>query len=262
MAAAKAADKTNFACVANFGDTDFDGTLAHGAFVDNKATLIANLVKLAATPNLDGINIDFEGLLVADRDAYSSFLADLGKALHAAGAKLVVSIPAKTADDPSNDWSWPYDYADIGGAVDLAQVMTYDEHVPGQAAGPVAGLDWMSASLTFALSKIPAAKILSGLPAYGYVWNTATLAGYGVDWKDFAGFTAANGAGQWDAASKTQKVAFTDNSGNAMQALIETPAGIQDKARLAKSLGLAGTSAWALCLEDTSFWNAVGQGIH
>ena len=258
-----AAGKASYACISNMGSADFDPAIAHGAMVANRDASLRNIVALARTANLTGINIDFEGLYPADRDAYSSFVSDLAAQLHALHSSLILSVPAKTVDSASDDWTWPFDYAAIGKSADLVQVMTYDENVPGRSAGPVAGSDWMLASLQYAASQIPAGKILLGLPAYGYDWNLTMGTGTQVAFKDMPALLATTGAApQWDATSNSGHISYSALDGSAHQLWYETAQGIQVKAQFAKTLGLAGVSVWALGYEDAGFWNAVAAGIN
>lgn len=172
----RAAGKGSYACITNHGAAGFDPDIGHAALVTNRAATLQNIVTLARTQGLSGINLDFEGLYPADRAAYSSFVADLAAQLHAIASKLILSVPPKQADTASNTWTWPYDFASIGQSADFIQVMTYDQHFTGSAPGPVAGIDWMQTVLQYATSVVPASKVLLGLPAYGYDWNrTATL---------------------------------------------------------------------------------------
>ena len=254
--------RLTYATVSNFGATDFDAGIAHGAMVTHRGNTIMNLVALAKTPGLNGINIDFEGILPGDRTAYTDFVAALAMQLHAANSLLLLSVPAKSSDDPSDDWTWPYDYAAIGGSADFIQVMTYDEHVPGQGPGPVAGIDWMQADLDYAVSKIDHTKVLMGLPSYGYDFDLTHNTGVQVDWKDTGALIAATGATPvWQAGSESEHFDYTAGDGSEHQVWYETPQGIQDKAHLAVSLDLAGVSVWALGFEDMSFWDAVAAGL-
>ncbi|WP_183085269.1 glycosyl hydrolase family 18 protein [Trinickia fusca] len=263
LAGDQAAGKASYACISNFGATDFDPDIAHGALVTNRATTIQNIVALAKTANLTGINIDFEGVYPADRDAYTSFVADLAVQLHAIHSSLVLSVPAKSSDDPSDTWGWPFNYAALGQSADLIQVMTYDEHVPGHGAGAVAGIDWMQASLQYAATQIPSSKILLGLPAYGYDWNVTANTGTSVALKDMPALLASTGASpQWDATTQSAYFNYTAPDASSHQVWYETAQGIYSKAQLAKTLGLAGVSMWALGDEDATFWNAVTTAIN
>jgi len=88
-----------YAGVYDSAGNGFDGKLAHSAMVTNKDKMIANLVKLAKTGGYDGLNLDFEAIEMADRDAYTLFVTDLATHLLAEGLTLVLSVPAKPADD-------------------------------------------------------------------------------------------------------------------------------------------------------------------
>ncbi|WP_175425745.1 glycosyl hydrolase family 18 protein [Trinickia violacea] len=257
-----AAGKASYASISNFGATDFDPDIGHGAMVTHRAATIQNIVALAKTANLTGINIDFEGIYPADRDAYTSFVTDLATQLHAIHSSLVLSVPAKTSDDPTNTWTWPFNYAAIGQSADIIQVMTYDENVPSRSPGPVAGSDWMLESLQYAASQIPASKILLGLPAYGYDWNLTAGGGTSVAYKEMPALLASTGATpQWDAATRSAYINYTASDSSAHQVWYETAQGLQAKAQFAKTLGLAGVSMWALGDEDATFWSAVTAGF-
>ena len=262
VASDRSAGKQSYACISNFGAMDFDPDIAHGSMVTNRAVFIQNIVALAKSSNVTGINIDFEGIYPADRDAYTSFVAALATQLHANGERLMVSVPAKTADDPNATWSWPYNYAALGQSADLLQVMTYDNNVPGFAPGPVAGSDWMQASLTYATSQVLPGKVLLGLPSYGYDWNTTTNAGVQVSWRDIPALLVTTSATQqWDAATNSAYVNYTASDGSPHKVWYETPQSITLKAHLAVTMNLAGVSMWALGYEDASFWNAVTTGL-
>ena len=254
--------RLSYAVVSNFGTSDFDPVIAHGAIVTHRGNTIQNLLTLAKTQGLAGIDIDFEGIYPGDRDAYSQFVVVLAAQLHAANSLLMVSVPAKSADDPGNAWSWPYDYQALGKTADFIQVMTYDEHVPGQTPGPVAGIDWMQATLNYAVSQINHDKLLLGLPAYGYDFDVTHNTGVRVDWKDFAALVDSIGATpMWNASTESEHFSYTAGDGSMHQVWYETPQGIQDKTHLAVSLNLAGVSVWALGFEDMQFWDALAAGL-
>lgn len=254
--------RDTYICVSNFGATDFDPVIGHGALVTNRETTVANLVALVGAKHPAGINIDFEGIYPTDRDAYTAFVIELSHALHAAGASLMLSVPAKASDDPSDDWSWPYNYKVIGQYADVIQVMTYDEHVPGDVPGPVAGSDWMKSTLTYAASQIAPDKILLGLPAYGYDWDTTDDSGVQVDFKGTAALLQATDAvAQYDDATQSAFFDYTAMDGHTHEVWYDTAKSIQLKAAYAKSMGLGGVSMWALGFENGDFWKAVEAGI-
>lgn len=260
LAADQKAGIRTFACVSNYGTTDFDPALAHSALTANADTVIGNLAALATANGLAGINLDFEAVDPADRDAYSAFVQALAARLHGAGLQLILSVPAKTSDDPNDAWGWPYDYAAISQSADLLQLMTYDEHGPWGAPGAVAGLDWMGQCVAFALTQAPPSKLLIGLPAYGYDWNLTVKTGTSFTWKDIPGLIAQSGATPaWDAATASASLTYTASDGSAHVAWFETAQGLAAKAQLVAASHLAGLSVWKLGDEDAAFWSALSE---
>ena len=262
LASNGAAGKASYACITNHGTAGFDPDIGHAALVTNRATTLQSIVTLARTQGLAGINLDFEGLYPADRAAYSSFVADLASQLHAIPSKLILSVPPKLADTSSNTWTWPYDFASLGQSADFLQVMTYDQHFSRSAPGPVAGIDWMQTALQYATSVVPASKILLGLPAYGYDWNRTANTGVSVAFKNMQTLiTATNAVPQWDTVSQSAHFNYVATDGSAHEVWYETPQGLQAKARLANTLGLAGVSVWVLGSEDGSFWTGISTAL-
>ncbi len=259
---------STYACVTNSLNGAFDAGLAHEAMVTNRTQTVQSLVAVARSGNFQGVNIDFENLyngsdIRADRAAFSAFIAQLGPALRGYGLKLVISVPAKEKDDPSVDWSYPFDYAALGAQADLVQVMTYDQHGTWSDPGPVAGRDWMERCIVFAKSQIPAAKLVIGLPAYGYDWDlTNTALDTSFTWSQVPGILTATGATvQYEASSDSPYINYTDSVGHRHQAWFENAQSITVKSALVKKHGLAGISMWRLGSEDLSFWTAVRAGL-
>jgi len=141
-------------------------------------------------------------------------------------------------------------------------VMTYDENVPGGTPGPVAGSDWMRACLKYAATQIPADKILLGLPAYGYDYDTTAGTGTAVAWKDIPPLLSSTVAtAQWDTTTNSPFFDYTDFGGDTHEVWYEDTKSIQLKSGYALSLNLKGVSMWALGDEDASFWTAVEAGL-
>lgn len=259
-----------YACVSNYNsdpDVDgFDAELAHAAIVTHRDAVIARLVAIALDGGYDGVNIDFENLATsrdigADRAAFTAFVHELSARLHALGLKLAISVPGKTEDLIDDDWSYPFDYAALGEDADLLQLMTYDEHGPWSEPGPVSGADWVENCVAYAASQVDAAKLLIGLPAYGYDWNLTdsdlaswTYSATSFSWSDISDLLAKPGAvGRWDTASQSPFVIYTEH-GHRHEAWFENADSLRAKTALIAEYGLAGLSMWSLGQEDAAFW--------
>jgi spore germination protein YaaH len=250
------------ATVSNYATAGFSAKIATAILTPGAAqtAALAGILRVAKTTA--GINIDFEAIPHKERALYTAFTQTLATRLHAANKLLVLSVPAETADNPNDSWSGAYDFAALGAFADTLQVMTYDENGPWGPPGPVAGLDWVTACLTFAESVVPAAKISLGMPAYGYDWNTTKGTGITVNWNQIPALLSQTGATpQWDAATSSPWFAYTDAKGNAHTVWYENAQSITLKAALAAQKSAASISVWALGLDNAAYWQAIEAGF-
>lgn len=254
-----------YAVISNFGETDFDAELAHIVMTDKEAKnrFIKQLISLSKENGYSGVNIDFEAINPIDRSNYSNLIKAVSSALHKEKVKTMVSVPAKSSDDKKNDWTWPYDYKQIGKYADYVQVMTYDEHGSWGDSGSIASRDWLQDTLDYSIKNIKSKKILMGIPAYGYDWNLDD--------------SAQNKLVQWDYIQEllkkhkvkptydkvTASVFFTYNDNQKQKHVVwyENVSTIEKKTKLVKKYKLGGVSVYALGHESTSFWKAIQQGI-
>lgn len=136
--------------------------------------LAADPTRLAATANLvaqharqmhyRGLVLDFEGLLPADRDALVRVADSFGDAAHRNSVTPVtIAVPARDTTT--------YPLPGLLRAADFALVMLYDEHWATSAPGPIASPAWVQAALDLRLGEAPAARLVAGLPTYGYRWR-------------------------------------------------------------------------------------------
>lgn len=264
----------------NQQNAGFDAAISNAVLSDPAkfASSIQHLVDFANDEGFAGIDLDFEAVEPKNKDAFSRYVKDLGARLHTHKKRLIVSIPAKTSDlEP--EYLGGYDYAQLGKFVDYFQLMTYDQVGPGWSSagfnnetwpGPESGADWHKAMLEYAVSRVPASKVLSGLPTYGYDYSTNKQ----VHWADYATVISAHKATvRRDAASQTpfatwgsvtQLTEAVQWSKKTAQPVLwyDDKASIEVKTRLVGTLKLAGTSVWAMGYENAAFWNAVEQGLN
>ena len=262
-----------YACVSNYrSDADvegFDAALGHAAIVSHRDAVIARLVALAASGGYNGINIDFENLAYSsdiedDRAAFTAFIHELAARLHALGLKLAISVPGKVGDSIDDDWSYPFDLNALGQDADLLQLMTYDQHGPWSEPGPVSGADRVKACVAYAVSVVDPAKLLIGLPAYGYDWDLTasdpaswTYSATSFPWTDVSDLLAKPGAiERWDAGSESPHATYIER-GHWHEAWFEDAASLRAKTTLITEYHLAGFSVWSIGQEDASFWSAI-----
>ena len=264
-----------YACVSNYrGEPlyDFDPVLARAAIQTHKGTFIEQLVEIAGDERYSGINIDLESIaysddIEADRAAFTAFIDDLAARLHTLDKQLIISVPAKFAESPDDDWAYPYDLAALGQAADYLQLMTYDQHGPWGEPGPVAGLDWVDESSAYAAELVDPAKLLLGLPAYAYDWDLGVFAAGEEDavadvyWTDMPELLALPGARvERDAAANSPYLHYSLD-GDEHVVWYEDAASIRAKASLVGHYNLGGIAVWALGQENASFWQAANEPL-
>jgi spore germination protein YaaH len=197
-----------------------------------------------------GINLDFEGMLAADKAPFTAFVQKLGAALHGRSAKLIVDVvPHDFAG--TNLYSAAYDIAAIGKVADYVDLMAYDEHGNGGTPGPVAGLDWDNAVLQATLPDLTPNHVLLGVPLYGRAWGT--LGGAAAYSNVLYNALAVPGARvDYDFSAQTPFISSPDGS---MTTYFDDADSLARKVALVHTYGLAGIAAWRLGFEDAGFWS-------
>lgn len=213
---------------------------------------LENLLGLCETYGYDGVNLDFEGIAPGDRRAFTNFVAALTRLLHANGYYVTLSVPAETADEPTNDWTGAYDYRALGRVADLLMIMAYDEHSSDSTAGPIAGPSWVERVLRYATSVVPPQKLVLGLPAYGYDWSPdGTLAISWQEWRalvaHYAPAAGASGHLEYWSGGVLHNVYYEDMKS------------FEASIRLAVGFDLRGIVLWRLGIENPSIWPYVGS---
>ena len=154
---------------------------------DLRGSIIFDIKTEIKKYNLDGIDIDFENKKAETRDAFSTFLEELGAELHKDGKLLICTIEARTPSDTDfvngpdaeKDLTRSNDFKRIGKACDQVRIMAYDQSSGDQSLNkiregayrPVADIDWVKKVLTLALRDIPFKKLIVGVPTYGYKYE-------------------------------------------------------------------------------------------
>jgi spore germination protein len=217
---------------------------------------VTAITALVTQQDYAGVDLDFEGLHAADRQAFSTFVTDLAAALHARGKILSVAVFAKTTDAGYGGQNVAQDYAAIGRAADQVRLMAYDYHWNTSAPGPIAPVGWVRDVLAYAKTQIPLSKIILGIPLYGYDWvgNKAS----DLTWQQAVQLAEAHGAViHYDSASQSPWFSYTDSAGRAHQVWFEDPQSSAAKFAVAKDEGVGGVFLWMYGDEAPGTWSAL-----
>ena len=221
---------------------------------------VAAIAQLVRQQGYAGIDIDYEDLHATDRDAFRSFIAGLGTALHAEGKILSVAVFAKTTDAGYDQRNVAQDYAAIGSAADQVRLMAYDYHWATSPPGPVAPIWWVRDVLRYARTQVPTHKIILGVPLYGYDWT----GGHGtpVTWlQAFRLATQHKAHPRFDAASQEAWFGYTDSSGRKHEVWFENSESSTAKFAAAQGSGIGGAYLWMYGYEETSTWPALRKTL-
>lgn len=260
---AKSGIKT-LALVHNWAGQGFSRETVHNVLTNPQAAqnAINNITGTIVAYGYNGVNIDFENVAPADRDALTEFMAKLGSTLQEKNLLVTMSIPAKTEDNVHNSWSGAFDYAKLGKAVDQLMIMTYDEHWFGGSPGPVASVGWVENVIKYTVSQVPKEKVLMGIGVYGYVWDTAT--GKTTRAIPTAGALAkiiqTGAAIKWDNIAKVPYYYYWQD-GRKQVVWFESNESAAFKLNLVKDYGLGGIAVWRLGFEADGFWTMVKEKL-
>lgn len=156
--------------VTNLTESGFNSAIVQRVLntPDVQTSLIDNMINLATSHGYGGINIDFEGALASDREAFVSFMQALKARTQPAGLNLSIAVPAKT--DDTVPWVRGYDYEALGAVVDFLFIMAYDWHHAGSEPGATAPIENVRGTVRYAANLMDRSKIILGTPFYGYDW--------------------------------------------------------------------------------------------
>lgn len=245
-----------------------DWTTAVLSSYEKREKLISQLLHYAILYDLDGINIDFENVYLADKERLVQFVRELTPYLHEQGLTVSIDVTIKST---AETWSMFLDRAALAEVVDYVAVMTYDEHwASSPKAGSVASLPWTEKGLQGVLEEVPAHKLLLGVPFYTRLWTEEKQADGTIKVSSRA--LSMSRAQEWikernltpvlDEASGQHYVEYRDpNDGKTYKMWIEDVTSMEKRIQLVKKYNLAGVAAWRRGFEVPEIWTAIEAGL-
>ena len=215
---------------------------------------VDQIVRLAVDGDYPGVELDYENLQASDREPFSQFLQELAAGLHNRGKQVSVAVHAKLTEP--GDWEGPraQDWSRIGELADRVVVMTYD-YDPSRP-GPIAPLDWTRGVLRFAKSRMSAAKIIQGVPLYGYDWAENRTATDRTHREIMATAQRHGATPRRDEASRHLTFDYVEG-GVRHQVWLADGDTVAALLAIGREEGIAGFALWRLGGEDPAVWGAV-----
>lgn len=231
---------------------DMLSLLSHTSSRENLANCLINM---ALEYNLNGINIDFEGLQSDEGIHYIEFLRELSVKCRNNGIVLSVDVPVPTS------YNKLYDYAEQGEIVDYVVIMAYDENVSDQV-GPVSSIGFVKDAVKNTLDIVPKEKTIIAIPFYSRLWKITTD---GTTSFENYGMTAVDGLikdndlePKWDDAAGSNYIEYQQD-GATYKLWQEEDTSIEEKMKAINDADVAGVAEWKLGMEKESIWNVIGR---
>jgi len=224
-------------------------------------TLLASVIQMVQRAGYAGVNFDIEGVPGSDRAEYTAFITQAASDLHAIGAKISVAVPSEESSDLGEWFDEAYDYPALGQVVDQLIMMAYDYHYAGGPPGPISPISWDQAVIDYASSVMPPDKVILGMPAYGYIWNTATDAGTAYWVSGMQAMAADFGATITHDAAADEGTFSYQSGGNSYVGWFVDGQGAADRLALAHKAGIGGVMVWRMDYDTPSWWPAWMQDL-
>jgi len=213
---------------------------ADSARLDSAARSIANR---AATLGQRGLVLDFEEHTAADLPMLRRVIGAIARAARAR------DVGPVTVAVPATDTSAYPAAALIAAGADAVLPMLYDEHWAGGEPGPVASPEWVRRWLAVRVGEVGAARVVAGLPFYGYRWPNGG-AGETVTYAQAeAAARSAGGRLTRDSASATLRAASGGTSIWATDAVL-----VDTLLRVVDAAGVGRVAFWYIGQEDPRVW--------
>ena len=216
--------------------------------------LINSLMAEAETYDLDGFNMDFEGLKPEAGPHYIQFLRELSISCREKGLILSVDnyVPA--------EYNQFYDRKEQGIVTDYVIIMGYDEHYVGSEAGSVASLPYVKDGIERTLEDVPPEKVINAIPFYTRIWteNRDGLTSEAMGISKAKNWVKENNVELYWQQELGQSYGELNHDDGVSYIWMEDEQSLKLKMDLIKEHDLAGVACWKLGLEDAVVWESIG----
>ncbi len=237
---------------------------------ENRSRMVGELLSEAIDNDIEGVNIDFEGVPAEQKENLVRFMEELTATFHR-------EIPGSnvTIDTPAIDWRGAFDYDQLAVNSDGLMIMAYNYHwTGGSTAGPVSPLTgYGQLNVTWTLDDyfewgLPENKdkFILGVPYYAIRWPTdgydphaaATGRGRALFYDTAASEVETRYERRWDEESQTPFYVY-EEGGSPYQTWYDDAESLGYKYDLVLERDIQGIGIWALGYDGTrpELWEAI-----
>ena len=228
----------------------FSSDIAHSLLTDEAAqnALLENITAVLREKDYYGLNINFEYIYPFDRDSYSQFVARTAERMHTLGYPVSAALAPKESAEQGGLLYTAHDYAAHGRYADRVVLMTYEWGYTYGSPQAISPVNRIRRVLDYAVTVMPAGKILMGFSNYAYDWALPWRQGQ-------AARVLSNAAAVELAISRSAEIKYdytaqapwfnyTDTAGRAHVVWFEDARSFIARLRLVGEYALAGISFW------------------
>ncbi|WP_163191854.1 glycoside hydrolase family 18 protein [Clostridium thermarum] len=260
-AIARANGATLMLVVTNLEEGQFSAELGRIILTNEEVQnrLLDNIIAAAGQYNFRDVHFDMEFLPPELRENYNNFLRKAKRLLSAEGFLMSTALAPKTSATQAGEWYEAHDYRAHGEIADFVVLMTYEWGYSGGPPMAVSPIGPVREVVEYALTEMPASKIMMGQNLYGYDWTLPFVPGgeyaKAVSPQRAIEIAAENNADiSYDTKAQAPYFYYTDEQGRQHVVWFEDARSIQAKFDLVKELGLRGVSYWKLGLPFPQNW--------
>jgi spore germination protein len=176
------------------------------------------------------------------------------------------ALAPKTSATQVGEWYEAHDYRAHGEIADFVVLMTYEWGYSGGPPMPVSPIGPVREVIEYALTEMPANKIMMGQNLYGYDWTLPYVPGgpyaRAVSPQQAIQIAAEHNVPiRYDTRAQAPYIDYTDDQGRQHKVWFEDARSIQAKFDLVKELGLRGVSYWKLGLSFPQNWLLIEENF-
>ncbi|XRD24272.1 LysM peptidoglycan-binding domain-containing protein [Lysinibacillus fusiformis] len=267
IAAAQAKNIIPMLTLTNFTSTEEGSNLAHVVLSNEelRVKVMNNVLQVMQEKGYQVLNIDFENVLPADRENYNAFIQLAVDMLHPKGYLVSTALAPKTSATQVGTLYEAHDYEAHGRIADFVVLMTYEWGYRFGSPQAISPINEMKRVVEYALTEIPADKILLGFELYARDWLLPHVKGQEAE--TFSPQEALNRAIkygitiQYDQTAQSPFYRYVDEQGRNHEVWFEDARSAQAKFDMVKQYNLRGISYWALGFPFPQNWVLLNENF-